>query len=131
MRFCLGKVPPNEEFLPERDGRKIREPGFLVLYALGVPVAATTVLALTVTIASVGDRSAKIVIKPGDVTPLRIVVGLLLAVASFLAALAIHELLHLVAHPGNGLSRNSVVDIWPSRGVAFAHYDGEISRNRI
>jgi putative zincin peptidase len=132
MRFCFGKVPPNEEFHPERDGwRKIREPNFLALYAAGIPIAALTVVALSIAITSVGDQSATIVVKPGDVTPARVVIGLVLVAGGFLAALVIHEVVHLVAHPGVGLSRDSVIGIWPSRGVAYAHYDGEITRNRF
>lgn len=132
MRFCIGKVPANQEFDPHQDGwRPVHEPGFLAFYALGIPLAAAVCIALSIAIASVGDRSASIIIRPGDVTPLRLVAGLFAAVGAFLLALAIHEGVHLIAHPGYGLSKDSVVGIWPARGVAYAHYDGEIGRNRF
>jgi len=132
MRFCLGRVPANPEFDPQRDAwQRVREPGFLTFYAMGLSTAAVVCVALSIAIASVGDRSAKIVIKPVDVTPLRILVGLAVVVGTVLLALAIHEAVHLIAHPGNGWSKESVLGIWPSRGVAYAHYDGQISRNRF
>jgi Putative zincin peptidase len=132
MRFCIGKVAPNEEFHPDRGGwRKLREPNFLTFYVLALPVTAVTFVALTIAIGSVGDESAKIVIKPGDVTTGRVVVGILLGFLFFFSALAVHEFVHLLAHPRCGLSNDSVVGIWPTRGVAYAHYDGEITRNRF
>jgi len=132
MRFCLGRVPANSGFDPLRDGwQRVREPGLLAFYAAGIPMAAVVCAALSIAIASVGDRSATIVIKPGDVTPPRMLFGLSVAVGTFFLVLAIHEAVHLIAHPGNGWSNDSVVGVWPARGVAYAHYDGEISRNRF
>jgi hypothetical protein len=132
MRFCIGKVATNPDFHPEQgDWRRLREPNFVAFYALALPVAAATFVALTIAISSVGDESAKIVIKPGDVTPGRVAVAIVLVILSFFGALAIHEFVHLLAHPQLGLSDDSVIGVWPTRGVAYAHYDGEITRNRF
>jgi len=43
----------------------------------------------------------------------------------------VHELIHLVVHPMSGWSPNSIVGVGgPSTGV-YAHYAGEMTRNRF
>lgn len=129
MRFCLGKMAANEDFNPEREGwHRVREPGFATFYAVGIPVAAALCAGLSIAITSVGDRSASIVIKPGDVTPLRLLVGVFVVIGTVLFVIAAHEAVHLIAHPAAGLSKDSVIGIWPSRGVAYAHFDGPITQ---
>ncbi len=55
--------------------------------------------------------------------------GRLLAVVAFVVP--VHELAHAALHPGGGLSRRTVVGLWPKRLVFFAHYEGPMSRNRF
>jgi hypothetical protein len=43
----------------------------------------------------------------------------------------VHELLHLLAHPKAGLSSKSVMGFWPKQMIAYAHYEGALSRNRM
>jgi hypothetical protein len=50
---------------------------------------------------------------------------------SFAALTAFHELLHIAAHPAAGRSSQSIVGFWPSRVLFYAHYDGELTRNRF
>jgi putative zincin peptidase len=45
--------------------------------------------------------------------------------------LVVHELIHAAVHPGFGLSAKTILGAWPSRGVFYAHYDGEITRERF
>jgi hypothetical protein len=103
----------------------------LVFWLCALPVAAVTLVGLLVAIGSVGDTSAKIVIKTGDVTIGRVAFVFLLTILGFCAVLLAHELLHLLAHPKAGLSRDSVVGVWPRAFVFYAFYDNEISRNRF
>jgi Putative zincin peptidase len=132
MRFCIGIVPPNESFQPQLNGwTKFREPTMLVFWLCALPVAAVMLVGLLVAIGSVGDTSAKIVIKTGDVTIGRVAFVFLLTILGFCAVLLAHELLHLLAHPKAGLSRDSVVGVWPRAFVFYAFYDNEISRNRF
>jgi hypothetical protein len=42
-----------------------------------------------------------------------------------------HEFLHALVHPGWGLSSNTVVGLWLSKGMFYAYYEGEMSRNRL
>lgn len=43
----------------------------------------------------------------------------------------VHELLHAAVHPRFGLSDASVLGLWPSKGMFYAHYVGELSRARL
>lgn len=50
---------------------------------------------------------------------------------SFAVMAVVHELLHLVVHPMSGRSRHSIVGAGgPTTGV-YAHYAGEMTRNRF
>jgi hypothetical protein len=132
MRFCVGVVPPNESFHPERDGWiKFREPAMLIFWLSAIPVAGATLVCLLIAIGSVGDQSARIVIRTANVTVPRLVLGALLTVLAFLAVLAAHEFIHLMMHPQQGRSRDSVVGLWPKAFVFYAFYDNEMSRNRF
>jgi hypothetical protein len=132
MRFRFGQLAPDPEFDPGHGGwRKIRQPGMGWFYLLGAPLAAITAGSLSLAIASVGDTSHRIVIRPGDLSFWRVARVVVLAGGGLIALLVVHEGIHLLAHPGNGRTARSIVGIWPSRGVFYAYYGGEISRNRF
>jgi hypothetical protein len=42
----------------------------------------------------------------------------------------VHELIHALVHPMAGFSSRSILGFWGSMGF-YAHYDGEMSRNRL
>ena len=48
-----------------------------------------------------------------------------------LFSIPMHELLHVATHPHFGLTSNSVLGLWLSRGIFYAHFEGEMSRNRF
>ncbi len=103
MRFCIGIPRPNDAFQPGRDGwTKFREPTMLVFWLYALPVAAFTFVGLTIAIGSVGDPSAKIVIKTGNVTISQMALVAFLTLLAFFAVLMIHELVHLLMHPQQG-----------------------------
>jgi hypothetical protein len=132
MRFRYGPIAPTTEFDPAQGGwRKVRHPGLGWFYLLSTPLATVTVGCLSVAIAAVGDTSAQVIIRPGDVNFGRVAGVVLLVGGGLLALLLAHEGIHLLAHPGNGRTANSIFGVWPSRGVFYAYYDGEISRNRF
>jgi Putative zincin peptidase len=132
MRLKYGKVAPSAEFDPGQGGwRRVRQPGLGSFYLLGAPLAAVTVGSLSVAIAAVGDTSHRIVIRPDDFSVWRVACVVMLTVGGFFAVLAVHEGIHLLAHPGSGRTPSSIVGVWPSRGVLYAYYAGEISRNRF
>jgi hypothetical protein len=47
------------------------------------------------------------------------------------ATIAIHELVHAAIHPDRGLSERTVLGLWPSRLVFFAHYEGARSKGNF
>lgn len=131
MRFCMGKVPPDPEFHPKRDGwRKFREPNMVVFWLCAIPVSVALFIGTFIAIAGVGDKSAKITVRP-DTTATEIALFLSAIVGLFIGVLIVHELSHLVAHPGFGSSKHSVLGVWPKAGICYAFYGGELSRNRF
>jgi hypothetical protein len=56
---------------------------------------------------------------------------MLLILAIILGSIPVHELVHALTHPHFGLSSESILGFWLSRGLFYAHYDGEMSRNRF
>jgi hypothetical protein len=132
MRFCVGVPAPNVEFQPEREGwTKFREPPMFVFWLLALPVAALTLVGLLVAIGSVGDTSAKIVIRTGDVTAWQVAFVAVLTLLGFVAVIAVHEVVHLLMHPRHGRSQDSVVGVWPRAVVFYASYDNAVSRARF
>ncbi|HEY3267825.1 MAG TPA: DUF3267 domain-containing protein, partial [Armatimonadota bacterium] len=62
-----------------------------------------------------------------DITPAKSLPAYLLA---FAGLVVVHELIHALVHPMAGRSPHSVLVFWPRHGF-YAHYDGEMSRNRL
>ena len=48
-----------------------------------------------------------------------------------IAIVPVHELIHAVTHPMQGRSRHSVIGFWPATILFYAHYLGELRRNRF
>ena len=65
-----------------------------------------------------------------DITPSMSLPAFLLALAGLIVA---HELLHALVHPMAGRSPRTIMcfDPMPGSGGFYAHYDGEMSRNRL
>ena len=63
-----------------------------------------------------------------DMTPAMSLPAFLLSLAGMVV---VHELIHVLVHPMSGRSPHSIVGVgWPSTGF-YAHYDGELKRNRF
>jgi hypothetical protein len=54
-----------------------------------------------------------------------------MTIPAFALLIIVHELLHAVFHPRFGTSPQTVIGLWPKHGVFYAHYKGEIGRNRF
>jgi hypothetical protein len=59
------------------------------------------------------------------------VVNLAVLIVSMFVLFPIHELVHAVMHPDFGLSRKTVLGVWPLRLLFYAHYDGPRTRERL
>jgi hypothetical protein len=95
---------------------------FLLAAALGVLL--TTVLIATVILASTLRPPSPGVEDVASPTPWGAIA------AAFVLFIPLHELLHLVCHPGWGLTDRSTVVVWPRRLQIGVHYEGILSRVR-
>jgi hypothetical protein len=122
MRLHYGSIPETAGFEPEADGwRTIREPGPIALQVIAIPIA--TALALVWAICVLSFRQTTF-LSQGVTIDISTLLLLILIVP-------VHELLHAVVHPGWGLSTSTIIGIWLSKGLFYAHYTGEMSRNRF
>ncbi|HRV93147.1 MAG TPA: DUF3267 domain-containing protein [Anaerolineae bacterium] len=119
MIIHWGAVPEDPDFHPENEGwSPIREPGPLAIQFIALPVAMVVVGLLVGLLALVwpsGSVSGSI--------------WLLLALAILL--IPIHEILHAVCFPGGLPSPHTIIGIWLSRILFYAHYEGVMTRTRF
>ena len=126
MRFRLGPIPEYPRFDPEREGwSRLREPGPLAIQLIALPVALATLLASGALIFLV-FRQAQLARYP-SMFSLPAWVWLIVLVIVIPA----HEAIHAALHPDWGLSQQSVIGLWPSKAVFYAHYEGAMSRSRL
>ena len=122
MRFHLGAKPSSPDFVPVAPWRPLRAPPPRLRNLLALPVgvvAAAVVAVLWFLITPLRD------IKP----PMSLPAFLLL----FAGLVVVHEFIHALVHPMAGFSPRSILGFAPSpvSGGFYAHYDGELSRNRL
>lgn len=123
MKLHVGALP--EDFEPDETWHGIVEPNPILLQFLAAPVAvmlaAVTVFCWDPLIEGVPLSFA------GSAVPFVFAGGFL----AFCAMIFVHELLHAVVHPGYGMTSKSMIGLWPSKVLFFAHYSGPMSRNRF
>lgn len=126
MRFHVGPVPEGAEFVPEEQGwSAIREPGawLLQLYAVPVAIVAGAVTAGLLTL--VMPPELPIAESSALSLPSWLVITILILL------IPVHEALHAVFHPGAALTPKTVIGLWPSRLLFYAHYEGAMPRDRL
>ena len=108
------------DFTPDLSWKSLREPSPWLAQFIALPVGVlTTALILVLWFAFTPLRHAQFPMTPW--------VFLLLCGGVPM----VHELIHTATHPMAGRSEHSIVGFWPSRILAYAHYDGELTRNRF
>ncbi len=123
MRLHFGAVPESPDFLPDKTWKPLKEPSPWMAQLIAFPIGIVTTLV--------------IVLLWIGITPLTTEKNLLIDNAfsgfffSFVGIIIVHELIHAAVHPMMGRSNRSILGLWLSRGVFYAHYDGELSRNRF
>lgn len=126
MRFHFGAVPLDPEFDPQQQGwRSIREPGPWVMQLLALPVS---VLLLVV------SAGLLYLVLPHELLftqPLTIQMPLWMLALILIFVIPVHEVIHALVHPGWGLSSRTVIGLWLSKVLFYAHYEGPMSRNRF
>ena len=122
MRLHFGAIPSSPDFTPGTLWKSLRYPSpwmeKLVVFPIGI-VAAVVVAVLWFAITPLQIR---------DVTSTMSLPGFLV---SFAGIAVVHELLHVAVHPMSGRSPHSTVGFWPWGMLFYAHYDGEVTRNRF
>jgi hypothetical protein len=127
MRLRYGAIPEDSDFDPNAAGwRKIRfDPDPILLQVIAVPVAVFLVAIWGILF---------FVVLPVDVSPLQMLgSGIVIIgwIPIILLLIPVHELLHALVHPQWGRSSNTIIGVWLTKGVIYAHYEGEMSRNRF
>ena len=122
MRLHYGAVPENKDFIPEAEGwHSIREPRPIAMQFLAVPVFLLLLVLWVTCLLSVQPDPSPFQGRRIDLNTLLILVLLI----------PVHELLHVLTHPKWGTSSNSIIGAWPSKGLFYAHYEGEMARDRF
>ena len=125
MKFHFGPVPDPLDFIPDAPWQALDEPSINVLNFVILPYALATLGAVFIlwfglTPLSLIDLEYFTFIDNSTASLMVI----------FVILIILHELLHTVIHPGFGLSSQSILGLWLSRGVFYAAYAAEWSRNR-
>jgi hypothetical protein len=141
MRLHFGAIPSSPDFTPDTLWKSLGYPSpwmeKLVAFPIGM-FAAVVVAVLWFAITPLQDVTslpaflvsfATIIGSFGLYpTPTMSFPGFLF---SFAGIVVVHELLHVAVHPMSGRSAHSIVGFWPSGGVFYGHYAGEMTRNRF
>jgi hypothetical protein len=123
MQWHVGPVP-EDDFAPGPEWRQLDEPSPEELLKLAANYGAVAGCLLIL-----GWIFLTPLLADGFRWPS--VADFMLAAPAFAALVLVHELLHASLHPGWGWTRNTVIGWWPERGMFYAHYQGELSRNRL
>lgn len=119
MKLHIGPVPLNERFRPEQDGwRPLREPTPVLMQFLAAPIGLVTGVALAAASGLLGFFNS----------PLDEPAWLLVVVVG---TIPVHEVVHMLVHPRQGRSADSILGVWPSMLLFYAHYDHVLTRNRL
>lgn len=118
MRFHLGPIPSSPDFQPDESWNSLNEfsPWAMQAAALSLGLAFTIFLAtLWWAFTPLGELDLSF-------SELFFLI---------LGQIVVHELIHAFASPKCGRSHNTVVGFWPSKLLFYAHYSGELTRNRF
>ena len=130
MRFHYGAIPEPDVFQPEAQGwASIREPSPLLMNVLAIPTA-LLMFALTIGLLLLAWEGVPAAIwSDSEIESTSSPFPLILAI--IFLSIPTHELVHALTHPNFGSSSKSILGLWLSRGLFYAHYEGEMPRNRF
>jgi hypothetical protein len=123
MRFHVGPIP--DDFAPDDAWRPIREPGPFMVQLFAAPVGIGAALLANYAWHRVAPPASF------DFAESHLTLVSWAIVLSFPALILFHELAHAFVHPGFGGSPATIIGIWPSRLVFYAHYCGPLTRDRF
>jgi len=123
MRFHLGAIPETPDFSPDDSWRALREPTPWGMQLLALPVGLTVAAVLVLCWFRFTPTA------PPSVIIDRI--SLAAFIFSFAVIVVGHELIHVAVHPMAGRSSQSILGFWPVKLLFYAHYEGQLTRNRF
>jgi hypothetical protein len=123
VRIIVGKPPANEQFRPAEEGWiPLKEPKNMFWFQLlAFPISICLVILIT-SLATALNIATTIVLDLYSLLDLLLALGLVIVV---------HEFLHGIMFPGRLFSENVMFGVWPKALAFYAHYDGELTRNRF
>lgn len=125
MQIHIGDVPDIGNFQPEAEGlHSIRGPRVSVSYLLA---GLTGFLLLPVPIFGLGLILSYFGV-PASLSPEPLPIPWAAIFMALLLCIPLHELSHLVCHPSFGISKQSILVIWPARLRFGVYYEGCMSR---
>lgn len=122
MQFHFGGIPEPIDFLPDETWNSLREPNPWLMQLFAIPIGA----AMFVATGLLWFQFEEVNLKRID-SPEFLFVGLL----TFIPLIVVHEMIHALIHPQSGRSPQTILGFWPSKLLFYAHYDGELTRNRF
>lgn len=123
MRWHFGPPPEDDLFDPAPPWRRLREPRRIaVSIVLSLPLGLLAALVILILGASLAPQTQTVLVFNVRFLPF---------LAFVLAVVTVHELLHAVTFPGSLRSPHVALGFWPRALVFYAHYSGELSRERV
>lgn len=122
MQLRVGPPPNLPEFVPSSPWIALREPTPWVFQLCALPLGVAASLALGVLWFLLTPLSGPAFVSMFDS---------ILPFLSFGPLIVVHELIHAVVHPQYGKSDLTILGFWPTRVLFYAHYTGELTRNRF
>lgn len=120
MRFRIGAIPESPDFTPDASWHPLREPSPRQVQLLAWPIGLLAAGGLVLLWQLLTPPPA-----------IQLPASLIKFLLTFGGIIVVHELIHAAIHPGAGCSRQSILGVWPARLIFYAHYDGELTRNRF
>lgn len=119
MKLRLGGIPINEDFDPEEEGwTPMKEVSPVAAQFIALPIGFLVAWGLHEAWSSAGASVFRAILSAWIFAWMPIVI-------------IAHELIHGLFHPGAGFSSKSTYGFWPAKLVAFAYYDGAMSRRQF
>ena len=126
MQLRYGPLPDPEDFQPEDDPRwtLLEEPSIDMMQLVGMVACAILAVPLWMAFPDSPGRA--------DLPSWshHAVLNLMMVCMGMPIGVLVHELIHMLFHPGAGTRRGSVLGFWPDYAVFYAAWSGEWSRER-
>jgi len=127
MQLRYGPLPDPEDFHPEDDPRwtLLEEPCIGIAQLVGMVACAILAVPLWMAFPDSPGRA--------DVPSWRgyVVTNFMMVNLGMPIGVLVHELIHMLFHPGAGTRRGSALGFWPDHAIFYAAWSGEWSRERF